>query len=1012
MAKSKLTLNENQKKAVQHKAGPLLVVAGAGTGKTRVITERIKYLIKTQKVDPKQILAVTFTEKASTEMLSRLDDAMPLGYEEPWLYTFHAFADRILKAEGLEIGLDSGYKIMSYPEQWLLLQQHLFDFELNYFRPLGNPTKFISAILKFISRLQDENVSVQEFEQFVVGLENRESLFTDAKRAEMVKIAKRAGNTNTPENTEKNENYETEVILETDALPRWQELLRIYQKYEALKLKHSKMDFGDLILWTTRLFKNRPLILKKYQRQFKHILVDEFQDTNYAQYELIKLLFPPEDAERKTSKKTENDLKSTNKVEIGVRSLLVVGDDSQSIYKFRGAAVSNILEFQKDYPTSKMITLLENYRSSQEILDPAYKLIQNNNPDTLEAKLGISKELKSLQKRGGITPEAFIAKTVEDEVDFVVRKILEILGREPTFNYKDFAILARANNHLDAFIFALRKYSLPYQLVGNRGLYDREEVRDILALLKVIVNVNDPISLYRVLNISTFEISNEEIAKILSDTKFKKLDMWDVIKRSIDTKIISLYEKISQYQQLITDKTPVELVHELVTDIGYIKQFVAEETVENQLSIRNLNLFLDRVKKFELAYRADTKEIPTIVNFLDYIELMIEAGENPAQAEIEDIDTINLLTVHASKGLEFPVVFMINLVGDRFPTRDRKEEIEIPDNLIKESLPVGNSHLQEERRLFYVGMTRAQKYLYLTAAKNYGGKRDKVLSGYVTETGIKPKELEEVNTRKAQDSLFGVSSEFRSPEAKQLGKHTPNNLSYSKISDYKTCPLLYRYKYVLYVPTPPNHALSFGITIHDTLRDFHSAQLAKENVTLTELLQMYEKNWQPLGYPDKKHREIRFESGKQLLAKYYENNKQLAVMPVALEQSFNIKIGGIKFFGRIDRIDPLADGGVEIIDYKTGQAKTQKEVDADDQVAFYAIAVKEALHLEPKKMSLYFVEQGEKVTTTRTQAQLEKKRADVVKVIKEMQSGNFEATPGKHCSWCDFRAICPFAFKG
>ena len=235
---------------------------------------------------------------------------MPLGYEEPWIYTFHSLADRLLRTEGIEMGLDPGYKVLSGPEQWILLRKNIFKMDIQYFRPLGNPTKFISAVLKFISRLQDENISPEDLKSF----------------------AETVGKNNEPDETK-----------------RWLELALIYKTYQDLKMKDSKLDFGDLITWTLRLFKERPNILAKYQSQFTHIMVDEFQDTNYAQYELVKTLFP----------------KGTND-----RSLLAVGDDSQSIYKFRGAAVSNILEFMKDYPDAEMVTLLKNYRSTQKILDP------------------------------------------------------------------------------------------------------------------------------------------------------------------------------------------------------------------------------------------------------------------------------------------------------------------------------------------------------------------------------------------------------------------------------------------------------------------------------------------------------------------------------------------------------------------------------------------------------------------------------------------------------------------
>jgi DNA helicase-2/ATP-dependent DNA helicase PcrA len=944
----KISMNKDQLKAVQHDNGPLLVIAGAGTGKTRVITERIKRLIQEKVAEPEEILALTFTEKAAREMLDRIGDIMPLGYVEPWVSTFHSFSDRILRKEGLEIGLDPSYKIITYPDQWMLVRKHLFKMDLNYFRPLGNPTKFISAILKFTSRIQDENVTKEDFGKFVEGFEG------------------------TPEEKD-----------------RWKELHYIFETYENLKIQESKMDFGDLINWTIKLFKSRENILEKYKKQFKHVLVDEFQDTNYAQYELIKLLFSPQEKTKK-------------------RSLLAVGDDSQSIYKFRGAAVSNILQFRDDYKDAQTLTLTSNYRSTQKILNPAYKLIKNNDPDTLENKLGISKELTSMVSKEGPTPLVLQSQTLEEEVSQVVKKIFEIMGAEPEYSYKDFAILARANNHLDPIVMALRKNKIPYQLVGNRGLYDTEEIRDIMALLRVVVNPNNNIALYRALSIETLNIPPKVLSQILFQSQYKKTPLWETLQKSNHDEIKNFLEILEKAQEKLTKINPSQFVYELVQEAKYISKYLRDETVENQMSIKNMDLFLTRIKKFEVDYRNENKDIPTIVDFLNYLDLVLEAGENPAQAEIEDIDTVNLMTVHAAKGLEFPVVFIINMIAGRFPTRNRGDPIEIPDELVKEILPEGDPHIQEERRLFYVGITRAKKYLFVTLAKNYGGKREARPSGYIKETGVKIQEVKDEDEN-IQTALFGIESGFKNTQKNKI-KFTPKSLSYSQINTYENCPLQYKYRYVLKVPTQPSHALSFGITIHDTLRDFHRKQLFQE-VSCENLYKMYEANWQPLGYMDEEHRKLRFEDGKKLLKKYYTDNKAKKVKHLYLEKSFTLNIDGLKFYGRIDRVDKLENGGVEIIDYKTGKTKSQKEVDKDAQVGFYAIGAQEALNLQPEKLTYYFLESGEKVSTTRNQKQLNAQKQKAIETVEKMRQGDFEAKPSMLCKWCDYEDICPKAWK-
>lgn len=943
----KIQLNEMQKNAVEHDKGALLVVAGAGTGKTRIISQRIKHLIKNEKVSPQEILALTFTEKAAHEMENRVGDVMPLGYEEPWISTFHSFADRILRAEGLEIGLDPMYKIISGPKQWLIIRNNLFSFDLNYFRPLGNPTKFISSILKFISRLQDENISCSDLYEYVENLD--------------------------PDDEEKN---------------RWLELSHIYSKYQEIKIKESKLDFGDLIMYAIKLFSERPNILSKYQKQFLHVLVDEFQDTNYAQYLLVKSLCPQKLIER---------------------SLMVVGDDSQSIYKFRGAAVSNILEFMQDYPKAKMVTLNQNYRSNQQILDASYSLIKNNNPDSLESKLNISKKLISQNSKLSQEPQILEMENFENEVDFIIKKIYDILAEEPTYTYKDIAILARANNHLDPFIMALRKNGLPYQLVGNRGLYDQEEIRDVLAIIKSVINPKDSLNFYRVLNIEIFGITQDLISDILSQSKFEKKDIWNLVQESKNDTLKSLVNLIKKYQGKITKLTPVEFVYSIVNDCNYIKQFIQKDSIENELAIKNLDLLLNIVKSFEIDYRSDKKEIPNVVSLIDHIDMLIEAGDNPAQAEIQDVDTINLLTVHSSKGLEFPVVFMVNLISGRFPSTNKSDSIEIPEDLIQETLPSGNEYIQEERRLFYVGMTRAQKYLYLTYAKDYGGKRERKASGFLEETKLKSQKIKSEEIReKNQVNLFGIESGYKN-KIFNKDNFKPNYLSYSQIEAYKSCPLKYKFSYVLNIPTMPSHNLSFGDTIHETLRDYHQKDLFNAQ-SLEDLFKIYEHNWKPLGYIDEEHRNHRYADGKKLLERYYFKNREENKKPLSLEKSFNIKIDDIKFRGRIDRIDKYEDG-VEIMDYKTGNTKTQKEVDKDDQLTVYALAAKEALSLNPKKLTYYFLESGDKISTTKSEKQLNEIKEEIKNILKQITEGNFEAKSGKHCDWCDYNNICPFAYK-
>ena len=346
-------LNQEQRQAVTITEGPLLIIAGAGTGKTTVIARRIAYIIEKKLAKPKDILALTFTDKAAQEMEERVDILVPYGFIDTHISTFHAFGDQGLRDHALEIGLSPDFRILTRPEQILFFQQNLFAFDLKYFRPLSNPYKFIDVILTLISRAKDEDVTPDEFLQYA------KRLTTKAK--------------------DKEEKTEAGKYLE---------LAQAFAKYEDLKTQAGLLDFGDQVVKTLDLLRNRPKILSGYQDKFKYILVDEYQDTNYAQNELVKLL----------AKKHKN--------------ICVVGDDDQAIYKFRGAAISNILEFKKTYPRAKQVVLTQNFRSTQAILDSAYKLISHNNPDRLEIRNKITKKLKSVKDKRGLLPKLLFGATL------------------------------------------------------------------------------------------------------------------------------------------------------------------------------------------------------------------------------------------------------------------------------------------------------------------------------------------------------------------------------------------------------------------------------------------------------------------------------------------------------------------------------------------------------------------------------------------------------------------------
>jgi DNA helicase-2/ATP-dependent DNA helicase PcrA len=1031
---SQIRLNENQKKAVEHKNGPLLIIAGAGTGKTSVITQRVIHIMKSKWAKPSEILALTFTEKAAEEMVERIDIEMEYGYEEPWVSTFHAFCDHVLRTDGHYIGLDTNFSLMTQAQSYIFMRKHLFDFPLDTFRPEGNPTQFITDLIKHFSRLQDEDCSPEDYLEFVKQL---------------------------PQKTEEEKTEYNEL----------KELAETYKMYTDFKIEESKLDFGDLINLTLKLFRDRPSVLSKYQDQFKYILVDEFQDTNYTQNVLVNTLVLGKDY------KNERGLE---------RNLTVVGDDDQAIYKFRGAAISNILQFKEKYPDAKEIVLTHNYRSRQEILDSAYRLIKHNNPHRLEVTEKIDKELiasKVFEKMDEDAVNLVVAGNDNAEAEWVAEKILNLTGHseieaesdqslafnesgqstlidaenEPEYSFSDFAILTRSNAQSEIFVQTLRYYGIPYKLGGNRGLYTREEIQNLISFLKILSDYSDGIAMYKLLTMDIWGLSPREFVELnrLSRSQhmplFKQLEkMWEVKIGEEDWKIEELdldsnellnkilspvsISSVSDFLLILDNgmklmkegKSIGEILYNFVMDSGYINYLLDNKSNENQFKINNIAKFFDLIKDFE-------KNNPgtNMYEFLDYLDYSIKVGDSPTvdQTDFDDFDGVNIVTVHSAKGLEFPVVFLCNLVSDRFPTRNRSDRIPIPDELVKESisedLDSKEEHIQEERRLFYVGCTRAMQRLYLTGAHFYNdGKRKKKPSIFLYE--VLEEDVDKLFSKidiggveeSAQERLNHYLKEDDILEGDMKDIDTTKRVSYSQLNTYEDCPKKYKYSYILRVPSKPHASLSFGTSIHNTLKDFYSLHKdAMEGLTgiveepdKEKLLELYDSNWVSQGYDSKAHEEKRRISGKKMLEEYYKNLYSLEQKPYSLEESFSVHLDDSVFVGKIDRIDVVDDSGkkvkVEIIDYKTGKVKNEANIKKDLQLPLYALFAEEKLGLEVVGAKYIFVEHGEVVEVDVSEERKREAESRVKEIIEDIKDKDFSATPGYLCKYCDYNTVC------
>jgi len=962
-------LNKAQKQAVSHDQGPAILIAGAGTGKTTVISQRIAYLIEQDKAKAEEILAVTFTEKAAGEMADRVDKLLPLGYSDLWIHTFHGFCERVLKDYAIDIGLSNDFKLLDSTAAWMMIRNNLDDFDLDYYSPLGSPTRFIHALISHFSRLKDEVVYPEDYLKYAEELHLDTDQAGDREEAEM-------------------------------EIHRIREVANAYHVYQRLLLENNALDFGDLINYTLRLFQKRPQVLKKFREQFKYILVDEFQDTNWAQYELIKLLAAPKN------------------------NIMVVGDDDQAIYKFRGAAVSNILSFKKDYKELTEIFLTDNYRSGQKILDTAYNFIQLNDPDRLEyqykkKKTPLNKKLKShLDIEGSIDVLSYEDKN--SEIDGILNKIVEIKKKDKTVQWSDFAILVRANDQAQGFVSMMRKLGMPHQFMASRGLYTQDIVQDIIAYLKLLDNYHESTSLFRILSLPVTGLKVETIINLnhlankkswslyyaaKNNSRYIKLPLGE--QRILDEVLVN----IEKHTQLAKEKPVSQIIYHWLEDSGYLKLLTLEQNQYNKEQLHFLNQFYRKVR----AWEEEAIQSASVHDFLELIEMELESGELGAlQYDAEaGPDVVKVMTVHGAKGLEFKYVFVTNLVHLRFPSTERRDPIEVPEEFIKEELPSGDAHLQEERRLFYVALTRAKQAVYLTWAKDYGGAREKKPSRFIDEIEIASQAVP--GPIKEPDNIDKKSDKPNYP--------IPKTFSFSQLKAFESCPWQYFYQFVAKVPTKGNAHFSFGKTIHSTLQKFYQTIIERDGgaqgdlfsqgkkikyPTEKELLDFYEESWIDDWYDSESEKKKYYEKGVKELKEFYQANKDKWTVPLFLEKGFTIKIGEYSIRGVFDRVD-VVDGAWKIIDYKTGRPKEKLTFDDKKQLLLYQIAAQEVFKTNIKDLSFYYLTNNEQISFLGTDKELEKVKAWALAIIEKIIACDFTATPGHVCASCDFSSICPYA---
>ncbi len=959
--------DKEQYSAITYGEGPLLIVAGAGTGKTKVITERIAWLINEKNVKPSEILALTFSEKAANEMARRVDELVPYGMVDTHISTFHSFGYDIIDENFAELKIAPDWKLLKDADAIIFIAENIDKFDLEIFRPLNNPHKYVDTFTTFISRLKDNLIKPEEY------IEYANDLFKKADTDEKKEIAK-----------------------------KHIELSKFYKKYEELKTENNFMDYGDLITVPYYLFKNNKSILEKYQKRYKYILIDEFQDTNYAQFELIKLLAEKE------------------------KNITVVGDDDQMIYRFRGAAISNIMGFKDYYKNAKIIVLKNNYRTVQPILDAAYKLIINNN-DRLENKLKINKKLESKYIPGhrikNLNFEFF--KNYSLEADFVASEIKRLLKY---YQKKDIAILVRSKADALIFLKTLEKEGISFRFSGDEGLYNKPEVMFLINFCKMLAEPYEFNPVFDVAISEYYNINPYTMAKIGNKAKDFSLTIYEMIK-SIDNypeleikkkkikKIKKLIEDIDLYYEKIKENWSAgEILYDFIKNRKIFDELLKSNSPEAERKIANISKFFEILKQFSI-----NEEYDTLPNFVKYIELRQLAGDKPQEELLEDIieDCVQVLTVHKAKGLEFKVVFLVSLVQDKFPVRKKgSSPLPLPEELMKDIVDEETYFKEEERRLFYVAMTRAKDALYLTASQKYEGKSERKLSIFLQEIGVKiPEKLAEKEDVVEKLKFFEIKTPIADTKIEKKSKVI--KLSNYQIDDYLTCPFKYKLIHILRMPIKSEPAVMYGQAMHKVVAEFFKSKMEGRELNLEDLKFIFKSMWRPEGFISKEHEQRRFEAGIKNIENFYNKEKDNKITTEFIEKNFEFKLSEkLIITGRWDRIDKTEIGAI-IIDYKTSDIegknieKLNEKIDSPNisrQLKLYALAYKEVFKILPAEVGIYFIENCILVTKKIKEKTIDDYKEKIFEVVENIEKENFSATPGSFvCSYCLFFNICPYS---
>jgi DNA helicase-2/ATP-dependent DNA helicase PcrA len=955
--------DERQREAIAHVHGPMLVLAGAGTGKTTVLTKRVANLIREGHARPQEILALTYTENAAEEMRARVRQEVG-GQNVDFLEagTFHGWCYGLLYHHRVH------FRVLDDKELWVYLRRRIRELKLKHYVRAANVGQFLDSLLDFMRRCQDDLVGPEQYAAYVARLE--------------------AGEIPLPRVGKSKEEPSREEIL-----GRCHEIAHVFAKVEAMLRENNLGTFGHMITNAHALLKGDPALLEEVRQRNRFVLVDEFQDANYAQLQILQMLAG------------------------ATGDIFAVGDPDQAIYRFRGASSEAFSLFLNSFPKARIVVLEKNRRSLSPILRCAHGIVNENPPVFAQKGSAIRYQRSPLESQREVDAKAKSENLAGSPVDIVVWAHKEVEAadlarsiqrkrKELRCAWSDFAVLYRQHNHREELVPELAERGIPFSIEALDVL-DTPEVRDLVACLTAAVHPSDPASLFRVAALRQFGIHPTELRAAMRAVRREELDFRKTLAR------------VGNGQAVLeaVDKVHAEVAKDGVSAAQAAEKVLGHFSLPRSLPVKVFLRFVDGWERTPMA------ESGTPLEFLEYLDLFGEArGTIPMPSS--DEDAVRLMTAHAAKGLEFQHVAIIRGSSTSFPCAYREPLIDLPPELRASKTTVDDKELneQEERRLLYVAMTRARDSLAIYAKQGFGKdpRPTKFLRDFMGSQPYQPywrlRPAAAVQDRlfaEAEDEKLAIQ---RSNVAAWLLMPPPMGsapaLSASAIDIYEQCPLRFKLERDWNLPRDVAASLQYGASIHRVLHAFYTAQRVGREITDDTLLEMFRSDLNDAGIPDRYQYELYLRQGMEQLRQFLELARSSPPPDVLqTECRFELQVGPAKLVGRMDRIDRAGGTAITIVDYKTGKPRLQEDADKSLQLSLYALAARDVRGQRAERLIFYNLENNTPVVTTRSDSELDSAREKVLAVAGKIERQEFPAKPGHQCSFCPYRNLCPATEK-